>query len=286
MNLLSASYLLFIIIATAVQNVTKKAFNKSLKGIGAFTFSAISVFTACIFFLILSGFNLPMSIKIVPYALGFSVSYFCATLFTFLSIQVGSLSLTSLVISYSLILPALYGIIFDGEKTNIWIYLGLALLVVSIVLLNAKKGDTKITLKWSVFAVISLIGNGSCAIIQTSQTKRFQGDYDNTFMFLALGISFIALMLFALFSEKKEISHSLKKGSYLMVLCGFANGLANLFVMLGSTVINKSIMFPIVSAGGIVVTWIISMFIYKEKLTKSQNLAMILGIMSIIFLNI
>ena len=135
-------------------------------------------------------------------------------------------------------------------------------------------------------AALSLIGNGTCAIIQTEQTKQFNGAYDKTFMAIALGIVFIAFLLFALFYERPQILPSLKKGAHFMIICGVANGAANLFVMIASTMINKSVMFPIISAGGIVVTWLVSVFLYKEKLTKEQNLAMLLGIISIIFLNI
>ena len=50
--------------------------------------------------------------------------------------------------------------------------------------------------------------------------------------------------------------------------------------------ISKSLMFPLISAGGIVLTWIISLFFYKEKLTLKQNIGMVLGVISIVFLNL
>jgi multidrug transporter EmrE-like cation transporter len=71
-----------------------------------------------------------------------------------------------------------------------------------------------------------------------------------------------------------------------MVLCGLANGLVNLFVMIASTIIPNSVMFPLISAGGIVLTWIISVFLYKEKLSMKQNIGLVLGIVSIVFLNL
>lgn len=286
MNLLSASYLILIIIGISAQSIIKKAFNNKSSGKGVFTFSALSVLVACLFFLIISGFKLPFAPQALPYVIGFAAAYFCAVLFNFLAIRSGALSLTSLVLSYSLLIPTLYGLIFDGDEATVWLYVGLALLAVSLVLINAKKGETKITLKWAVFAILSLIGNGACSTIQTAQAKTFAGAYDNTFMVLSLSIVFIALSIFALFWERDEILPSLKCGTHFMILCGAANGAVNLFVMIASMIINKSVMFPIISAGGIVVTWLVSVFLYKEKLTKGQNLGMLLGIISIIFLNI
>jgi multidrug transporter EmrE-like cation transporter len=71
-----------------------------------------------------------------------------------------------------------------------------------------------------------------------------------------------------------------------MVLCGVANGASNLFVIALSPNMPASIMFPLVSAGGIVLTSLISIFIYRERLSVLQYIGMVLGIGAIVFLNI
>ncbi len=67
---------------------------------------------------------------------------------------------------------------------------------------------------------------------------------------------------------------------------GLINGIMNYLVMVVSASIPNSVLFPSISAGGIVLTFICSLTIYKEKLSKSQMLGYILGIISVIFLNI
>ena len=288
MDLLNATYLLLIVIGISAQSVIKKGYNNKSEGKGVFTFGALSVLTACVFFLIKSGFVLPFSWEMLPYALGFAASYFLSIIFSFLAIKEGPLSLTSLAISYSLIIPTFWGLIFDGDEAGVWLYLGLILLFVSILLINAKKsdGEGKITLKWAVFALISLVGNGACSTIQPMQSRVFLGAYDSTFMVIALISVFLGLCAFAFFKERGEIVPSLKCGALLMVLCGAANGMVNLLVMVASAKVNNSVMFPIISAGGIVLTWLVSVFLYKEKLEKKQNIGMLLGVISIIFLNL
>ena len=64
------------------------------------------------------------------------------------------------------------------------------------------------------------------------------------------------------------------------------NGVVNLFVMILSGIMPVSIMFPMVSAGGIIVTYLVSRFYYKEKLTKMQFAGFLTGLASIVFLNI
>jgi multidrug transporter EmrE-like cation transporter len=45
-------------------------------------------------------------------------------------------------------------------------------------------------------------------------------------------------------------------------------------------------MFPLISAGGLIVTFIVSRFFYKEKLTRTQLVGFLLGLFAVIFLNI
>ncbi len=68
---------------------------------------------------------------------------------------------------------------------------------------------------------------------------------------------------------------------------GVFNGVVNMLTMAVTFAgVSKSLMFPLVSAGGIVLTWVISPFFYKEKLTTKQNIGMVLGVISIVFLNL
>ena len=97
---------------------------------------------------------------------------------------------------------------------------------------------------------------------------------------------FVALLVISFIKERREMLPTLKAGAPYMVLCGLANGIVNLFVMLAAPLIPNSIMFPIISAGGIVLTWVISVFLYREKLSIKQNIGMVLGVASIVFLNL
>ena len=76
-----------------------------------------------------------------------------------------------------------------------------------------------------------------------------------------------------------------KAGWHLAVACGIANGIVNLFVMGLSNMMPVSVMFPIILAGGIIITYIISRFFYKEKLTKVQFIGFLTGIASVVFLS-
>ena len=94
-------------------------------------------------------------------------------------------------------------------------------------LVNAKRGECKITLKWAVFALLALVGNGACSTFQAVQSKTFGGKYDGTFMVISLLMVVCVLFVLTFIHEKDKVKISLKSGIILMVGTGLANGLVN-----------------------------------------------------------
>ena len=197
------------------------------------------------------------------------------------------LSLTCLVTSFSLIIPTLFGIFALREPVSTNLFIGLGLLAAALVLINLEeKGEKKITLKWAAYVLLAFVGNGMCSTVQKVQQIDLAGQYKNEFMIVALIISAVAMGIFALCTEKKQILPNLKAGVWLYIICGLANGGANFLVIFLSSRMAASVMFPVISAGGIVLTFLISLFFYKEKLSKWQILGSALGLVSVIFLNL
>ncbi len=288
-------YLALIILGLVLQNVAKKAHAVKNGSDGVFTFSLGSVIFALIFFLISSGFRLELEPAILPYAIGFALSYGAANVAAFFAIKTGPLALTSLISSYSLIIPTFWGILFLHEETSPLLYFGLAALMISLFLVNyiprresAAYVDKKekIDPKWFLFVALSFAGNGGCSTIQTVQQKSMNGLYKNEMMVLSLVIVTFILLAVVLLTEKDQAFPTLKNGWLLMAVNGGFSGVVNLFVMLCALLMNASVMFPIISAGSIIVTAVISILLYKEKLSKMQYTGFALGIIAIVLLNI
>lgn len=278
--------LLTVVVFVSVQQVTKKAFNMKVAG-GAMSFSAASCVAAVVVFLITSGGKMQFSAEFLPYSLLFAVSYSVTVVTGMLAIMAGPLSLTCLVTSFSLIIPTLYGILVLQEPVSTNLFIGLGLLAVALVLINLEeKGEKKITLKWAVYVLLAFVGNGMCSTVQKVQQIACGGQYKSEFMIVALCISILSIGLVALFTEKKSALPNLKTGFWLYTICGLANGGANFLVIFLSSRMAASVMFPVISAGGIVLTFLISLFFYKEKLSKWQILGSALGLVSVIFLNL
>ncbi len=277
--------LISIILGVSAQNIIKKPYTQKNGGKGTFLFSMLSSFAAMLFFVVTSG-GFEFEIGFVPYSLGFALSYGTSTVFSVLATSCGSLSLTALIISFSLMIPTFYGLIFLNDPIGVGLIPGILLLLVSLVLINKTSESVKITRKWLVCVFLAFIGNGMCSTVQKMQQVAFEGKYKNEFMIIALLSVSASMAILSLIRENKDIKRCARGGWYFALGCGIMNGAVNLFVMLLSARMPVSLMFPLVSAGGIVITYLVSRFIYKEKLTKVQLVGFVLGTASVVLLNL
>ncbi len=176
--------LLVIIFCAFIQNVFAKEFTKRCADKGVYFLSFMTSFFELLFF-VATNKEWKFSLSVLPFAVGFAIAYLAATVFSVLAIGCGKLSLSSLITSLSLLLPSLYGIIFLKEPFGPAVVLGLLTLVISLVFVSIKKGETeKTTFKWVIFITLAFIGNGMCSVVQKNAAGCiFGGDeksvYDN-----------------------------------------------------------------------------------------------------------
>lgn len=283
--MLNIIYLISIILGVSAQNIFKKPYTDKTGGQGVYLFNTILSFTAMLFFVFTTK-DLRFHSSLSLYAIGFAITYILAIVFSVKAISCGSVSLTSLFVSYSLMIPTFYGMIFLKDPLSDAFVVGIVLLVLSLLLINKKDKHNTISLKWLFYVFLAFFGNGMCTVVQKMQQVASDGAYKNEFMIIALSIVTIVMLLLALTTERKQLSFCVKSGLYWAMLCGVMNGMVNLFVMILSGRMPVSLMFPMISAGGIIVTYIVSRFAYKEKMSTIQFVGFLIGIASVVFLNI
>ena len=195
---------------------------------------------------------------------------------------------------YAMLLPAFYGLIL-GDPITLLFLIGLVMFAVSLFLLNyrkpspAEKRGQKIRVRWIVLLVLSLPFSGFTSIFQKmEQLTVADPRYNNSFMILALAISAAVFLVLSFIFENKELRKAtLKKNSWLPLVCGACNGTVNLFVMkLNDMNFPASVMFPVISASCMVVIFAASVLFFKEKFTKMQLVGFFVGTASIVLLSI
>ena len=120
------------------------------------------------------------------------------------------------------------------------------------------------------------------------QVEKYNGAMKSEFMILAYIISMVFMLVYSLFTERKDMILSVKKGWLLAILCGAFNGIVNLLVilLLERKELQSSVIFPTIAAGGMILTFIVSLTLYKEKMTKAQTTGFFIGVVSVILLNL
>ena len=289
--------LVLVVVAMTINSIAQKQYNLKAKRQNIFLFMAVFILVAMMFFVVSSGFKLNFNMAVLPYSIAFATVYSLSLLTGFLAIKYGPLSITMLVIAYSLIIPTFYGMIFLNEKIGALAYVGIAMIMISLLLVNFLKkskagerdGDKPqgVSLKWILILVCAFFVNGLNSVVQKEQQMRFDGAYKNEFMIVGLLLSSVVLFTCAFIGDgRKEFLPKLKESVPYGFMGGIANGVMNLGVLVLTGAIPNAILFPSISGGGVVLGFLVSVFIYKEKLSPVQVVGFVIGTASVIILNL
>ena len=282
------SYVVLGITALTVtcQDVLKKKFNQRCDT-GAFLFGGMISLFAMIFFIAVNR-DWNYDSRQLLYSSLFAVAYAVTTMCAVLAIKYGSLAKTSLIVSCSLLVPSVYGMLFLNEPIGPALILGTLLLVVSLVLINYEKEPTRVTLKWFLLVGIAFIGNGMCSVVQKLEQLRFGSTGQNLFMIVALAM--VTLMLvtlsFTSVEERARRAEIIKRGAMFAIPCGLFNGLCNFLVLYLNPRLPASVMFPVISAGSVVLVFLYATLVQHEKFNFKQKIGYALGVVAIVLLNL
>lgn len=284
---MSILLLVICIFSLSGQNVFKKQYNSKVQQ-GVFCFNAISSFFALLFFVVpalVKGFD--FEVGLIGYSFTYAISYVVTMVGIYLAILWGGFGITSLIYSYSTVIPTLHAILFLNEKMSLIIGVGFVFLIISLFLTNADCSMSgKVTLKWVIAMALAFLSNGMCSVIQNVQQNAFEGTHKNEFMVFALLIVEVVLWGLVLFKDRPYIKESFGKGLFPAAACGICNGATNLLVMFLLGMMASSVLFPALSAGGIIISFVFSVFVYKESFGIRQGIGVAFGIVAMVLLNL
>ena len=232
-------------------------------------------------------FHLPTA----GYSVIFGIAFVAATLYTLLAVAEGSLALSALVISYSLLMPTAWSIIFNHDDVyKEWEFIaGIILLCTSLFMIRGKDGDgkKKITKKWVLYVAIAFVSNGICNIVMDVHQQAYPSRYRSSFLAMAMVVVEVVSLMIILIRRHKRVRFLRKPLVTCAALNGTANATANLLLMtiIGVGLIPAAVMFPVMSAGQFIICFIISFFIFRERFTKSQYIGYFLGATAVVLLN-
>ncbi len=283
-------YLISSVFLIASGSIFGSLYNRKNEGRNAVTFyNLIIAISSLTLWGIVSLFSFKFHAKTLWYSLGFAISYMLTNLSMILALKHGPLSLTSLFFQLSLIGATIWGLIFWNEEVNILVILGLIFSVVSIVFCLYQKRSSeegRLNFKWVIFATLLFFANVSCTVIQKTQIRTYGEEYGNMLMLFAMLFASVFSLIHFLVSSKKDIKIIIKQSISFPILAGICNGLLNLFVILMATRLPSSVVYPVVSIGGLCVSIFASVFFFKEKLKRTQWIGVAFGLISVLLLTL
>jgi len=210
--------------------------------------------------------------------------------FSIVSYQLGPVSISVLVSSsIAMVLSALAGPVVWGEMISIWQVIGIVLSVLSMVLLTEKELIEKTSLVWVLAIVLAGIGGGMQGVIQKFLAMSDCASESNEFVTYSIFFSAIATALMLLvFSKKKNEKISFKMDGKVAAAFLLMSGLYiflninNLYLVANLPTI---VFFPAYSIGGLLLTSVASVIMFKEKMSPRQIIGFVVGVVALLLIS-
>lgn len=237
----------------------------------------------------MSGFSLPAVGISALGAVSLAVSLFCSIE----ALKSGVMVLAAMAGSAGLLLPCIAGIFMFNEPMKPMQFIGIALLIFSGWLLigYSKEQTGSFTPRTLLLLIGSMVSNGSVMLAQKMFSKYLPDTSVSIFSFLTFGLigigMFIGLVPSLLSQSGRAKIAAVPKPVFLYGTISSIILLAiNQLATLAGRNVPSAIMFPINDGGATIITAITAAIFFKEKLTVRSVCGLILGIGSLIVINL
>ena len=203
-------------------------------------------------------------------------------------LSLGSLAIYSMFMMLGgMLVPFFYGVVFLNEELSVWQIVGTVTLTVFIILQavwqqpTEEKESGKPDKKKILFFVLSIlifIINGMTGVIAKAHQISEGAIDEASFTVISCALTAIFSLILLAFSVLKNrraeagiLPSMFKlKPMLVMALIGAAAYTGNFLHLKAASAVPASVQFPLVSGGVIVISALVSFFIFREKLSKKE----------------
>ena len=286
--------LIISLLAALCGGIAKKFYTERASSVlsGGFIFNAVSCLSAALVLLCWGGIG-TASVFTVGLGVVFGAVTALQGITNISALQLGPMSYTSVIISFSTLISALSGVMFFDESLGWAQSVGIVLMLVSFVLAANSNGDEKrANFRWLIMCLITFAATGAIGVMQKAhQSSAHKGEL-NAFLITAFIASAAFCSVFAVLLKRREGGSADKKESNgrkwlipsVMIASGVCVAANNKFNLYLSGVMDSAVFFPIVNGGGLVLTTLAAVLIFRERLSKKQWVGVAFGIASVVFL--
>ena len=210
-------------------------------------------------------------------------------------IEAGNRGSYSFVIVSSMIggilVPLAVGLLFMGENLNLLQIGAVAMMLLSLYLMNGGnlsfKGASK---AYYVWCALLFLANGMYGVLLNLQAQVMSGAERTEMLTIVYVCSALAAALPEIARGKgRELAQGFKMGKkaalYLFICCASATGAANLLLYI-LTLMESSILYTIDNGGVLVLSILYSFILFKERPETKKIIGMALAVASIVLISL
>lgn len=281
---------LCIILASVTQSISAKKYNAGNATANAFCFNALKGLAALTLFAFASLFGVTFHVPTMLYGACYGLSLCLSMYAGYRALCLGPMALTSMLVSFSVIIPLVWSVLFGQEKIGALQGIALGCLLISLLLVNVDKLKTGIDQKtnhllWGAFVALTFLTNGVCSILQKAHQMAFPGSFNKEFVLSSMLVCAPVYILAALVTTPKGTFRKLHYKGFAL-LSGIANALASFFTLALAGFENASVLFPVISAGTILGSLFCGRLFFKERLKANQYVAVVFGTAAVVLLKL
>ncbi|GEM05825.1 hypothetical protein HMI01_28130 [Halolactibacillus miurensis] len=209
------------------------------------------------------------------------IFFFLSFIYYQKSVRENGVGLSGTIAKLGILIPMIFSIIIWQELPTMIQWIGIVLALISILIVNLspeslERFDLKPTL------LLLFVFGGIAEFSNKIYQKYALNDYKDVFLF---AVFFIAFIISATYAYKKQ--GDVRKSD---IITGFLVGIPNLFssyfLILALDTLKTSVVFPIYSAGSIVLITIGGFVLFNETIKRKNKVAIALTIVALILINL
>ena len=209
------------------------------------------------------------------------VFFFLSFIYYQKSVKNDGVGLSGVFSKLGILLPMLLSIVLWREFPTTIQWFGIFLAILSIIIVNFPfKKDWKKTLRLSL---IFLFFYGGVAEFSNKLFQKYSSlNLKPLFLFAVFLTAFLISFIFTLKDKNEFGVKDIRTG----IMVGIPNLFSSFFLINALDVLKTAVVFPIFSAGSIVVISLGGFIIYQERLNKREISAIVMTVIALVLINI
>ena len=287
---MSLLFLGLSIILSSVRNILSKGISDVKFGTKQFFLTQACIFLCGSLVLILvanQSFERP-SLPTLFYATLYGILLLSAQYCYTSALKKGNIGICSTVYSLGFIFPTLSGNLFWNERLTGLNIIGILMVIPTIIISgmpSSKNGQQKNINTYIIPLISAMLSSGGLGIMQKVQQNSHYPEQKNFFVISAFALAGTISFLISLFAKREP---QIKIGRKLIFGAGIgvAFGLCNLLNTILAGQLDSAVFFPVLNIGTIFFSIVSGIIFYKEKISRNDLIAFLLGIISILLITI